>query len=116
MSGGCFNYRDAQLKDEIFGWCQNDTWNGRNVLEDRELSEMLYDMFTLLHDYDWYISSDTGEETYLKSKKAFKDKWLKNPRVRVQRVIDTAVEELRQEMYKTYGIEDKTIRKNGDLL
>lgn len=108
MSGGYWNLRDAQLKDEIFGWYQNDTWNGRNVLEDRELSEMLFDMFNLLHDYDWYISGDTGESDYLKAKKVFKDKWLKNPRVRAQRVIDAAVDEFRQEMYKTYGIENET--------
>lgn len=108
MSGGHWRFYDAQLKDEIFGWCPNDTWNGRNVLEDKELSEMLYDIFTLLHDYDWYVSGDTSEKTYLEAKKKFKDKWLKNPGIRVQHVIDSAVEELRQEMYKTYGIENKT--------
>lgn len=107
MSGGCFNYIDSQLKSEIFGWCPNDTWDGRNVFEDREISELVFDVLNLIHDYDWYACSDTCEETYLKAKAKFKDKWLKNPRVRVQRVIDSAVEELRQELYKTYGIENK---------
>ena len=109
MSGGAWDYLDARLKEEIFGYSWgNEKYDGRNVLEDRELSEMLYDMFTLLHDYDWYVSADTSEKKYLESKKKFKDKWLKNPRVRVQRVIDSAVEDLKQELYKTYGIEDKT--------
>lgn len=108
MSGGCFNYIDSQLKSEIFGWCPNDTWDGRNVFEDREISELVFDVLNLIHEYDWYYSGDNGEEKYLKAKAEFKDKWLKNPRVRVQRVIDSAIEDLKQELYKTYGIEDKT--------
>lgn len=108
MSGGCFNYIDSQLKSEIFGWCSDDTWDGRNVFEDREISEIVFDVLGLIHEYDWYNSGDTGEEKYLKAKAKFKDKWLKNPRVRVKHVIDTAVNEFRQEMYKTYGIENET--------
>lgn len=102
--GGYFDYQDARLKSEIFGW-SDEAWRGRNVLEDRELSEMLFDMLNLLHDYDWYASGDTGESDYLEAKTAFKNKWLKNPRVRVRHVVDTAVEEMRQELYKTYGLE-----------
>lgn len=108
MSGGTFNYLDSQLKEEIFGWSyDNDNWNGRNIFEDREISEIVFDVLGLIHEYDWYNSGDTSEEKYLEAKKKFKDKWLKNPRVRVQRVIDSAIEDLRKEMYKTYGIENK---------
>lgn len=102
MSGGLWSYRDEDLKTEIFGYTNK--WNGENVLEDLELSEMLYDMFSLLHEYDWYKEGDTNESKYLKAKKKFKDKWLNNSNVRVQKVIDTAINGLKQELYKTYGV------------
>lgn len=105
MSGGCFDYKDEYLKHEIFGYDWDNKWRGNNVFEDREISEMIYDMFNLMHDYDWYISGDTGSEDYEKSKAKFRKKWLGTPRVRVQRTIDTALDELRQELYKTYGLE-----------
>ena len=100
MSGGRFDYIDSRCKDEIFGWADKPT----NVFEDREISELIWDVFDLIHDFDWYASSDTCEETYLKSKAAFKRKWLKNDSERVQMVIDNAIDEVRQELYKTYGV------------
>ena len=70
MSGGYFNYLDSHLKNEIFGW--SDKFH--NVLDDRELSELVWDMLDLLHDYDWYISGDTGEDSWIKARKEFKNK------------------------------------------
>ena len=101
MSGGNFNYVDATLKDEIYGW--SDTWH--NVFEDREISELVWDILNLIHDYDLYVSSDTCKETYLKAKAEFKRKWFSNRGVAVRRTIDTAIEELKAELYETYGIE-----------
>lgn len=99
MSGGHFNYKDSALKNEVFGW--NDC---RNVFEDREISEIVWDTLNLIHDFDWYISGDTCEDDYLKSKARFKKKWLDNKGVRGKRIIDESVDELRQELYKTYCI------------
>ena len=101
MSGGRFDYMDSRLKDEIFGW--SDTWY--NVFEDREISELVWDILNLIHDYDLYVSSDTCKETYLKAKAEFKRKWFSNRDVAVRRTIDTAIEELKAELYETYGIE-----------
>ena len=101
MSGGNFNYVDATLKDEIYGW--SDTWH--NVFEDREISELVWDILNLIHDYDLYVSSDTCKETYLKAKAEFKRKWFSNRSVAVRRTIDTAIEELKAELYETYGME-----------
>lgn len=101
MSGGNFNYVDATLKDEIYGW--SDTWH--NVFEDREISELVWDILNLIHDYDLYVSSDTCKETYLNAKAEFKRKWLSNRGVAVRRTIDTAIEELKAELYETYGME-----------
>lgn len=100
MSGGHFNYRDATLRDEIYGW--SDTWH--NVFEDREISELVWDILNLIHDYDWYVSGDTSKETYLKAKADFKNKWFNNRDVVVKRVVDTAIEEVKAELYETYGI------------
>ena len=102
MSGGRFDYTDSRCKNEIFGWDDE----CRNVFEDREISELIFDVFDLIHDYDWYASGDTCEETYLNAKTKFKQKWLKHDDSRVQMIIDTAINDVRQELYKTYGIKE----------
>lgn len=102
MSGGRFDYRDSALKDEIFGW----TDKPRNVFEDMEISELVWDVLDLVHDFDWYASGDTCKETYLKAKEAFKNKWFSNRGVRVRRIVDTALKECKDELYETFGLED----------
>jgi len=100
MSGGYFNYEDSNLKCEIFGFGNTCT----NVFEDKEISQLIYDVFDLIHDFDWYRSGDTCEDNWLKKKRAFKKKWLyKNSReTRTKEIIDSSIEELKQELYKTY--------------
>ena len=98
MSGGYFNYLDNSLKREMFGW----TDKPRNVLEDRELSELTWDLLEVIHEYDWYASGDTGKETYLKAKDEFKKKWLSNRGVNVRRIVNDAVNELKAELYETF--------------
>lgn len=100
MSGGAFDYIDSQLKSQIFGWANK----FNNALEDLELSELVWDILDLLHEYDWYTSGDTGEDTWLEGKKKFKDKWFGDRDERVKRTIDGAIEEARKELYKTYDI------------
>ena len=102
ISGGHFDYIDSRCKEEIFGYW---TDKPRNVFEDKEISGLIWDVFVLIHDYDWYVSGDTCEETYLKAKAAFKKKWLKYDEKRVQMIIDNAIDEVRQELYKTYGVD-----------
>lgn len=101
MSGGRFEYADSLLKNEIFGW--SDT--PHNVFEDREISELVWDVLNLIHEYDWYASGDTGEDDYLKAKEAFKKKWFSNRGVRVRRIVDDALKECKDELYKTFGFE-----------
>lgn len=110
MSGGHFEYLDSRLKDEIFGWTNKPT----NVLEDRELSELVWDVLDLLHEFDWYYSGDTSKEKYLEAKAKFKKKWLGGNRgVRIKRTIDAAIDEAKTELYETYGIE-KDGENHGD--
>jgi hypothetical protein len=103
MSGGRFDYKDSMLKHEIFGWEDKP----HNVFEDREISELVWDVLDLIHDYDWYSSGDTCKDTYLAKKTAFKKKWLSNRGVRVRHTIDTAIQELKTELYETYGLMEK---------
>lgn len=102
MSGGRFDYVDSRLKDEIFGWPDKPS----NVFEDREISELVWDVLDLIHDYDLYASGDTGKETYLKAKAKFKKKWFSNRGVRVRTIVDEALKECKEELYETFGFDD----------
>lgn len=101
MSGGRFDYVDSRLKSEIFGFTDEIT----NVFEDREISELVWDILDLIHDFDWYASGDTCKETYLKAKAKFKKKWFSNRGVRIRHIVDTALKECKAELYETFGFE-----------
>ena len=109
MSGGHFEYKDMDLKSEIFGYGNKP----KNVFEDLEISRMVWDMLDLIHAYDWYVSGDTGEESWLKAKAAFKQKWLHAPEARVRRIIDEALDEARREIYETYGVVQEKEAQDG---
>ena len=101
MSGGYFDYRNDMVKSEIFGY--NDTFT--NVFEDREISELIWDVFDLIHDFDWYKSCDTSKVDYLNAKDAFKDKWLRQSAPsRTKRIVDNAIADLKVELYETFGL------------
>ena len=102
MSGGHFEYKDSSLKMEMFGWSDRP----HNVLEDRELSELAWDLLDIIHAYDWYKSGDTCKETYLKEKEKFKKKWFSNRGVNVRRIVDEAVAELKSELYESFRISE----------
>ncbi len=88
MSGGHFNYKDSDLKNEIFDWEDK----ASNQFEDPEISELVFDVLDLIHEYDWYVSGDTGRETYLKAKNAFKKKWLrKNNVATLEKIIEDRI-------------------------
>lgn len=104
MSGGHFSYEDGRLKYEIFG-SRDKPWN---ALEDREISELVWDVLELIHVFDYYQCSDTSKETYLKAKDSFKKKWFGGNRgLRVRRIVDEALEEIRKELYDTFGVEER---------
>lgn len=110
MSGGRFDYSDSRLKDEIFGWCDQ----FHNVFEDREISELVWDVLDLIHDYDLYASGDTCKETYLKAKAEFKKKWFSNRGVRIRRIVDEALKQARDELYETFSIGDDLAERMED--
>lgn len=103
MSGGCFDYLDNRLKSEIFGYCCQEP---KNAFEDKEISQLVWDMLDLMHEYDWYASGDTSKETYLEAKAEFKKRWLSNRGVRVKRLINESIDDLKKELYETFKLED----------
>jgi hypothetical protein len=116
MSGGHWEYKNDYLSHEIFGWGlypdygedgfeQSAIARKKNPLEDKLMSEMLWDMLCVLHSYDWYASGDTCEETYRKDVARFKKKWLKfSEGELVRREIDAELEETRKELYRSLGV------------
>ena len=111
MSGGRFDYKDSSLKDEIYGWTDKPS----NVFEDREISELVWDVLDLIHDFDWYASGDTCKETYLKAKAEFKKKWFSNRGVRVRRIVDDAIQQCKNELYETFGFDDDHPTEKGGV-
>ena len=102
MSCGRFDYKDSALRDEIFGWGDKPS----NVFEDREISQLTWDLLDLIHEFDLYASGDTDKKDYLMAKDKFKNKWLGNRGVRVKTIIDEAVRDLCVELYETFGFRD----------
>lgn len=116
MSGGRFDYMNDTLCNDLFRYSVYPVYGmgndeeykrsvknarGINPLKDKVLSEMLYDMFCLLHSFDWAESGDTDEEVYREDVLYFKRKWLKAvPEDIVKGQIETGLEELREELYR----------------
>ena len=119
MSGGHWGYKNDYMAHEIFSWNMSPDYGKEgfdqakyarklNPLEDKQLSEMLWDMLCLLHSYDWYASGDTCEDTYRKDVAHFKKKWLNRSTEELVCVeIDKALSEAREDLLQIFGGEEK---------
>ena len=92
MSGGRFNYEYSTIE---YTYC--------GQMEDIELNEMMCDLVKLLHDLEWWQSSDYGEETYRKTVQDFKKKWFKRTKENMQEFIEKQFEEKKKELLKELG-------------
>lgn len=114
MSGGNWDYRNDILCGEIFGYCIENTKEARraNPLEDVLISGIVFDVFKLLHAYDWYACGDTGESDYREAVSAFKDKYLKTNdgygKDIVKKIVDEQICQTKEELYKTFNIDERT--------
>ena len=63
MSGGSLNYICYTLSEHI------------GCFEDEKLDDLLQDIANLLHDREWFLSSDTCEGAWNLSKLTFMKKW-----------------------------------------
>ena len=99
MSGGKFGYYNKYLKDEMFAY--DDRPN--NVMEDDEISELVWDVLELIRVFDYYSCSDTDRDTYIKRKKEFKKKWFGNRSERLEQIVDKKIEQFREEVKEMIG-------------
>lgn len=99
MSGGKFGYYNQYLKDEMFVY--GDRPN--NVMEDDEISELVWDVLELIRVFDYYSCSDTGRDTYIKRKNKFKKKWFSNRKIRIEKIVDKKIDQLREEVKEMIG-------------
>ena len=126
MSGGRWNYNQCNLGYEMFPGCDvcygigNDernkyrNYSGNvklarklNPMEDKQISELVFDVLCLIYSADWYKSSDIGEDYYREDVKAFKEKWLNvKPDDSVKAEIDKSIQELKEELYVSFGVEN----------
>jgi hypothetical protein len=120
MSGGYWDYKNDQAARAIFGWnmdcdyghdgfSQGKYARMNNPLGDRMISELVWDVFCLLHSYDWYIEGDTSKKAYMEDLKYFKNKWLNlTPNELIQREIDKTLVQARAElMCSLLDVEDE---------
>lgn len=135
MSGGHFDYREGALCHEMFGWgidvlygfgedkyykdCKYSKNCGRtqylgcikgvrkiDPMDDKMISELVYDVLCLIHSKDYSESGDTADDEYKADLKAFKGKWLKGKmKDYAKSLVDGEIESLRTELYKTLEVE-----------
>lgn len=71
------------------------------------ISELVFDVFCLLHSYDWYASSDTCEETYRNDVKRFKGKWLAPMKAAwVKEIVDDELNAVKDKLYRAFELEE----------
>lgn len=76
-------------------------------MKDKQVSELCWDLFCLMHSFDWMISGDTGDETYEADLRYFKDKWLKaTPKILAKREVDKSLAELKEDLYNEFGFKE----------
>ena len=76
---------------------------------DPEISALVYDVFCLLHSYDWAESGDTDMDAYQKDVEIVKSQWFKKARKdRIKEMIDISTEKLKEDLYKVFGFETES--------
>ena len=123
MSGGCWNYMNDSAASEILGYhiyvgygldSVKHEKNYKQVIRDNplgdpEISALVYDVFCLLHSYDWAESGDTDMDAYQKDVEIFKSQWFKKARKdRIKEMIDISTEKLKEDLYKAFGFETES--------
>lgn len=110
MSGGYFDHKNDTLCCEMYKWLVSPNYGDRgfsqsvrarrvNPFEDIIISELIFDVFCVIHSYDWYRSGDTDEETYRADVSRFKEKWLKQlSEERIREIIDDELNVARERL------------------
>lgn len=117
MSGGHFDYENDHLASQIYDYLLTPTYGANgfgqsklarqiNPFEDIVISELIFDVFCLIHSYDWYKSGDTCEKTYRDDVLYFKNKWLRPLRESyIRSIIDDEIQRARDSLYTAFNIQ-----------
>lgn len=93
MSGGSYDYIYSRLEEKCSG-----------RMYDAEMDEMIKDICQVLHDLEWWQSSDCSENEYRATLDKFKAKWFKGNREgRLKGYIDNQIGILRKQLYALIG-------------
>ena len=93
MSGGSYDYIYSRLKEEC---CSR--------MYDAEMNDMINDLCEVLHDLEWWRSSDCSEDKYRTTLAKFKAKWFKgNRKERLKGYIDEQIGIVRHQLYVLIG-------------
>ena len=90
MSGGAYNYFYCQMEEHA------------NDFHDKELNELMHDLADLHHEWEWFMSGDTGEGSWNEERDAFKKKWFTS--AGRQKRIEKYLDELRDEVFDMLGM------------
>lgn len=102
----------------MYGWELNPDYGERgfekskfakevNPMYDKVMSELVYDVFCVLHSLDWYLSGDNGEEQYREDVRTFKEKWLgKTQEEILRREIEDATIAFSRQLKKDFGLDE----------
>lgn len=96
MSGGSMDYLCYKIEEAA------------RQIPDREIKKMAMDFADLMHDCEWYIDSDIGEDTWNTSLAKFKSKWFGKRDERLKEIIESAVAELRTELLTMIGTKEES--------
>lgn len=92
MSGGSMDYVCFRVAEQA------------DKMGDRELIELVKDVADLMHDREWYLSSDYGEGKWKESVSLFKRKWLGSSREeRLKPMIEKILADTRTECLNLIG-------------
>lgn len=91
MSGGSYSYMCYRIEDEYVG-----------RMFDDQLDEMMKDLCKVLHDLEWWRSSDFDEDSYRKTVTEFKKKWFKQTKIDVQKQIESEFERTKDKLMKEF--------------
>lgn len=93
MSGGSYSYIYSTLLNECDG-----------AMYDAEMNDMIRDLAEVLHDLEWWQSSDSSEDKYRATLARFKAKWFKgNRKERLKGYIDDQIGIVRSQLYALIG-------------
>lgn len=115
MSRGFWDYKNEGLKTDIFGWDYNNSSEIADsdtpvvdVFKDIMISEIIYDMFSVLYAADSYFCGDWSEDSYREVTNEFKKKWINaSPEELTKYFINKKIEEAKKELCKSFGVDDE---------